>query len=122
RFTVASNFPCPATANFTLTVTYTGGPSPQALNFTVPIGPAPFTITTNLDATPPPPSSGVTTATGTQGLRLFRDGLMSSCGTQKVFPGTTQPGNRQFDSYLFNTCQNSVPSCVTVLLEGTNAI
>jgi len=122
RFTVASDFACPATANFTLSVTYTGGVSPQAINFTVPIGPKPFTITTNIDTTPPPPSPGVTTATGTQGLRVFRDGIMSSCGTQKVFPGTTQPGTRQFDSYLFNTCQNSVASCVTVLLEGTNAI
>ena len=121
-FTAASDVACPLPASFTLTVNSTGGPSPQVFAFNVPIGPPNFSITTNLDTTAPPSSPGVAASTGVQPARIFRDGIFSVCGTNKTFPGTTQPGNRQFDLYSFNTCSNSAPTCATVTLSGANAI
>jgi len=122
RFTVTGDVPCPATLNFTLTVNYTGGVSPQVLTFSVPSGPPPVNITSVLDTTAPASGPGFTTTTGTIGVRHFRDGVPSACGPPKAFPGTTQPGNRQFDAYTFTTCANSAPSCVTVTFSGANAI
>ena len=52
-FTVGSSVQCPATINFTLTVNYTGGVSPQVLTFSVPSGPPPVNITSVLDTTAP---------------------------------------------------------------------
>jgi hypothetical protein len=122
RFTIASDFPCPQPASFTLTVTSSGGPSPLAFPFVVPIGPPAFTITTTLDAVAPTVSTGVTAITGLQNARLNRNGVPSVCGAQKATPPLFGTGTRQFDAYAFNTCQNSVASCVTVTLEGANAI
>ena len=122
RFTIASDFPCPKAATFTLTVTSSGGPSPQQFTFTVPIGPPAFSITTTLDAVAPISSPGVVATTGLQTPRLFRDGIPSTCGSQKATPTPTGAGTRRFDAYAFNTCQNSVASCVTVTLQGANAI
>ena len=82
-FTVASNFPCPQSAAFTLTVTYSGGPSPKVFNFQVPIGSAAYSVTTTLDATAPPGAPGVTATTGLQTGRLSRDGVASSCSSPK---------------------------------------
>ena len=121
-FTIASNFPCPQAADFTLTVTSTGGPSPRVFDFQVPIGPPSYTITTTLDAVAPSPSPGVTTATGTQQRRLNRTGVPSSCGSAKPWPGLFGPNAaRRYESYAFNTCTNSVPSCVTVTMDGQDA-
>ncbi|HEX8090098.1 MAG TPA: S8 family serine peptidase [Blastocatellia bacterium] len=122
RFTVASNVQCPARLDFTLIVNYTGGVSPQVLSFSIPSGPTPISIASVLDTTTPTPGAGFTTTTGTVGVRHFRDGIPSSCGPAKAFPGTTQPGTRQFDAYAFTTCSNSAASCVTVTLSGANAI
>jgi hypothetical protein len=119
RFTVASNVTCPATLQFTLTVNFTGGISPQVLNFSVPTGPPPVNIASTLDLTAPS-GSNFTGATGTIGVRHFRDGIISSCGTAKPFPGTTAPGTRQYDAYTFQTCANSGPSCITVTLSAPN--
>ena len=116
RFTIASDFPCPKAASFVLTVTSTGGPSPLVFPFTVPIGPPAFNITTTLDAVPPTPSPGVLTTTGLQKARLSRNGTPSMCGSPKATPPLLGTGTRQFDAYGFNTCQNSVASCVTVTL------
>ncbi|HKG21263.1 MAG TPA: HYR domain-containing protein, partial [Blastocatellia bacterium] len=122
RFTVASSVQCPATLDFTLTVNYSGGVSPQVLSFSIPSGPPSLSISSALDTTAPTPGAGFTTTTGTIAARHFRDGVPSACGPPKAFPGTTQPGNRQFDAYTFTTCFNSAPSCVTVTLTGANAI
>jgi Subtilase family len=126
-FTVASDFPCPKTADFTLIVTYSGGLSPNTFTFPVPIGPPPFTITRNLDGTTPPTSPGVVPASGSQVGRLFRDGVASACGTQKVIDtgGANNPVDtslRRYESFQFNTCANSPASCATVTLQGTNAV
>src|SRR5262249_29864844 len=64
---------------------------------------------------------GVTTTTGLQVGRLFRDGNPSVCGVQKATPTVLDSVNRRFDAYAFNTCANSVASCVTVTLQGANA-
>jgi hypothetical protein len=120
-FTVASDFPCNRPAAFTLTVSSSGGPSPKIFNFNVPIGPV-FNITTTLDTTAPPSSAGVATTTGLQTNRLGRDGTASSCGAVKATPALFGAGNRQFDAYTFNTCATNVANCVTVTLQGANAI
>jgi hypothetical protein len=129
RFTIASDFPCPRTARFELTVNYTGGPSPRVFSFDVPIGPPDFKISnTTLDGVAPPASPGVTTSTGIQNFRLFRDSVQSVCGPQKPTPAlaantpTPIATTRQYEAYSFATCAISAPSCVTVTLQGTNAI
>jgi Subtilase family len=122
-FTVAGNVPCPTTIQFTLTVNFTGGVSPQVMNFSVLAGPPTPVINSSLDLVAPTAGPGFTTSTGTIGVRHFRDGIASTCATPKtVFPGTTQPGNRQYDAYTFTTCANAAASCVTVTFSGANAI
>jgi hypothetical protein len=121
-FTAASDFPCPQPASFTLTVTSAGGLGPRVFSFQVPIGPPSYSITTTLDTSAPPGSPGVTTATGLQTARLTRNGVASSCSVTKAAPALFDTARLQFDAYAFNTCSNSVPSCVTVTLQGTNAI
>ena len=86
-FTVGSNDQCPATINFTLTVNYTGGLSPQVFTFSVPSGPPPVNITSVLDTTAPAPGPGFTTTTGTIGVRHFRDGIPSVCGPRNLSRG-----------------------------------
>lgn len=118
-FTVAADFPCPKTANFSLNVALQGGPS-QMLPFGVPIGPPNFTITTTLDGVAPPASPGVLTIAGSQDGRLNRNGIASACGSPKAFPGTIGVGTpRAFEAYAFQTCPISAPSCVSVSLASS---
>ncbi len=125
-FTIASEFPCPASASFTLTVNYAGLTNPRVLEFEVPIGVTSYRISKKLDGTAAPASAGVATFTGLQAFRLTRDAIASTCGEQKITPppATNPPGSttRQFEAYAFNTCSQSEPSCVTVNLQGTDAI
>ena len=120
-FTLPVDALCPLTINFTLTVSYMGGASPKVFTFTVQIGTPPINISSTLDTVAPTPGPGFTTTTGTIGARHFRDGLPSSCGLAKVFPGTIA-GTRQFDAYTFTTCPTSAESCVTVTLNSANGI
>ena len=69
----------------------------------------------------------MSTATGVQNFRLFRDMIPSACGTAKAVPGIWPPTasvatNRQFDAYTFDTCAISAANCVTVTLQGDNAV
>jgi hypothetical protein len=114
-FTLASNYPCGQTADFTLTVNYTGGPQ-RVLNFTVSTGLLNITNTLGTKPTAPP---GITTATGTQTDRINRNGTPSACGTPKLFPGTIAAGPRTFDSYSFTACQ---AACMTVGLNSSSGI
>jgi hypothetical protein len=92
-------------------------------DFTVRIGPADYKISTTLDTVAPTPAPGVTTSTGLQTGRLFRDGVLSTCGVQKPTPSLLDATiQKRFDGYAFETCQNSVASCVTVTVEGPTAI
>jgi hypothetical protein len=114
--------PCPAVIDFTLTVTYTGGPSPKVINFKVPIGTVPIAINGTLDATANANTAYWTSLTGLQQGRLSRNAIASSCGSLKPFPGLlATTGDRRFDAYSFKTCANSVASCATVNLQGTHA-
>jgi Subtilase family len=120
-FTLASDYPCGQTIDFTLTVTYTGGPNPRGLQFTVPTGPM-FNITKNLDGTAPvSPMAEVTTTTGTQTGRSFRTGVTTTCGTTpKAWPGYgSATGTRQHDTYTFTATQNT---CTTVTMTAANGI
>ena len=47
--------------------------------------------------------------------------MASSCDVSKPVPALFGTGTHQFDGYAFNTCANSVPSCVTVTLQGAGA-
>jgi Subtilase family len=121
-FNVPIDASCQLTINFTLTVSYTGGASPKVFSFTVQTGPPLINISSTLDTVAPTAGPGFTTATGTIAVRHFRDGVASSCGVAKPFPGTTQPGTRQFDAYTFMTNPSNPASCVTVTLSGATAI
>ena len=124
RFTVGSNVPCPTTLRFTLTVNFAGGTSPQVLNFSILSGTPPISISSTLDTTAPTDGTGFTGSTGTMTVRHFRDGVISSCGTNKPFPGTSGAASdtRRYDAYTFQTCPTSPPSCITVTFSGANAI
>jgi hypothetical protein len=113
------------TANFTLTVNYTGGGSPAVIPITVPIGPAPFTITTTLDGVAPSTvPAGGTATTGLQTSRLTRNGVASACSPPKANPGLLSGGSgtRQFDLYTFNSCPSAVASCATVTVTQPGTI
>jgi hypothetical protein len=127
RFTTTADVGCPGAANFNFVAKYTGGPSPLTQPFSVPIGATTFSITRKLDGTTPPPSPGVTTSAGLQVGRLFRDGVASVCGTQKVIntgggPNPFDSLLRPFESYHIATCANSSPSCATITLQGASAL
>jgi hypothetical protein len=98
--------------NFTLTVTYTGGPQ-KTLDFSVPTGTM-TTFTNNL-GTKPTAIAGVTTATGTETNRIFRNGSQSTCGNPKAFPGIIN-GTFAFDSYTFTACRSM---CTQATLTST---
>ncbi|HWX53143.1 MAG TPA: S8 family serine peptidase [Verrucomicrobiae bacterium] len=115
-FTLANNLACGAVIDFTLTLAYNGG-STRALDFTVPTGSI-VSFTNNLGTTPAP-ASGVTTATGTQTGRLFRNGVGSVCGASKPNPGLFDSVSRAFDSYTFTACQTG---CMTAVLKSPNGI
>lgn len=121
RLTVASDAQCPLIASFVLSVSYSGGPSPKVLMFTVPIGPI-ENINSTLDVTAPALPDGFSSAiTGTQIGRINRFLPPSSCGVEKPNPGlSTNEGVRRFDAYTFTACANS---CITMRLNtGTGNI
>jgi hypothetical protein len=109
-FTLDPAFSCGESIDFTLTVSFAGGPA-RALNFVLPVNV--FAITNTL-GTLPPPAPGITTATGTQVNRINRNGVISACGTAKAFPGAIT-GSHSYDSYTLNACQSG---CMAV---GMNA-
>ncbi|HXF43387.1 MAG TPA: S8 family serine peptidase, partial [Pyrinomonadaceae bacterium] len=119
RVQLADNFPCGGSIDFTLTVNYTGGVSPQTFNFSYTAG-SPINVTTVLDTTAPPASGGFTSATGTQTGRIARNAIQSTCTAPKAVPALqdTLP-SRQFDSYTFTA---SASGCMTVKLTAANGI
>ncbi|HEY7114332.1 MAG TPA: S-layer homology domain-containing protein [Thermoanaerobaculia bacterium] len=119
QISLANTVTCPLAIDFTLTVTFSGGVSPQAYHFLVRAGVPAWNISTTLDTTVPATVPGATSATGLQSPRLNRDGVVASCATPKSFPGTFGSGNRRFDSYTFTNCSASTV-CVTVGLTQTS--
>jgi Subtilase family len=118
RFTVASDAVCPLIASFVLSVSYSGGPSPKVLTFTVPIGPT-ENINSTLDVTEPVLPEGFSSGiTGTQTGRINRFLPPSSCDSAKPNPGLfTDVGVRRFDAYTFTACADS---CITMRLNTGN--
>ncbi|HEX6730601.1 MAG TPA: S8 family serine peptidase [Pyrinomonadaceae bacterium] len=118
RFTVASDAACPLIANFVLSVSYSGGPDPKVLTFSVPIGPI-EDVNSTLDVTAPLLPDGFSSAiTGTQTGRINRFLPPSSCDAEKTNPGLfTNEGVRRFDAYTFTACANS---CITMRLNTGN--
>ncbi|HLW98829.1 MAG TPA: S8 family serine peptidase [Candidatus Acidoferrales bacterium] len=114
-FTLASNFVPGTPIEFSLALTYTGGPS-KSLNFAVPAGIITFT---NTLGTKPAPVANVTTQTGFQTNRLFRTGGASVCAFPKSDPGSIAAGSQAFDSYTFTA---SISTCLNVTLTSTNGI
>lgn len=105
-FTMASDAVCGAAVEFKLAVAYSGGPSPRVLSFEVPTGLPPIDVTNAL-GTVPSGVSGVTTASGTQVGRVWRDGESSTCGAAKAWPGFFErAGNRAYDSYTFTAVRS----------------
>ena len=123
RFAVQPNVPCPQTIVFTLTITSPQLPSARALSFNVSTGLPPATVSTRF-GTAPPTGAGFTSLTGTQTVRIFRDGVASVCDPPKAaFPGTTAAGiTRRYEAYTFNLCPNATNSCVRITMSGTSAI
>ncbi len=124
QFIVGSGVPNPSTISFTLTVNFTGGPSPQVLNVTFDMRRA-ATISTTLDAAAPPTGEGFTSTTGLQTGRLVRTatGSQSSCGIVKANPGINaadQTVPHRFDAYTFQNPTDS-PICVTITLTTSVA-
>jgi len=122
-FSLATGLPCPLTVDFTLTVTYSGGPSPAVIPFQVVLFSQTVTSTTVLDSTPPAIPAGATAAiTGTQNTRLSRNGEASACGASKTYPGLLgSAGARQFDAYTFTNC-SATSRCVKVTVNQSSAI
>ncbi len=118
-FTLASNADCPLIIDFTLTVTYTGGTSPKMLTFQVTTGQPPIGITSTLDTTPPVSGAGFTATTGMQTGRVIRNGVPSTCGVNKTFPGLNDSTVRQFDAYTFTPCPSGTSHCITVTLTNS---
>lgn len=118
RFTVASDAVCPLIANFVLSVSYSGGPSPKVLTLSVPIGPI-ENVNSTLDVNAPTLPNGFSSAiTGTQTGRINRFLPPSSCDAEKPNPGLfTNEGVRRFDAYTFTACANS---CITMRLNTGN--
>ena len=115
-FTIGNDAPCGASLQFTLTVTFNGGTS-RSLDFSVPMGQ--LALTNTLGTTPFPALPGLHGATGTQTDRVLRNGIASTCGTPKAFPGTITVGSRTFDSYTFTACRST---CLNPQLSSPAAI
>ncbi len=119
---LSNTIPCGTVINFVVTVTFNGGPSPQAFLFTVTAGSQlGATISSTLGSTPPS-GTGWTGVTGSQTGRLNRNTPVSSCGVQKATPilaATT--GARAYDAYTFtNTTSGTI--CVTVAMNSSGGI
>ncbi len=122
-FAVNSSVACGTVVTFYVTVTFTGGLSPQIFSFTTTVGSqAAGTISSKLGSTPPT-GTNFTSSTGTQTGRINRNtaSQVSSCASPLTNPGlASTTGARQYDAYVFkNTSSNS--QCVNVTLAGANA-
>ncbi|MGH9369779.1 MAG: S8 family serine peptidase, partial [Thermoanaerobaculia bacterium] len=115
-FGMANTVACPLEIDFTLTVTFTGGTSPQVIDFTLSAGTPPWTVTTTLDGTAPPVVSGIPATTGSQTGVVAVFGSASSCAVPKAFPGFGDFAGHQYDAYTFSNC-SAATVCVTVTLK-----
>ena len=110
--------PCGLTINFLITVSYSGGSSPQTFPFAVTLGSQGSTISSTLGATPPA-NPAYTFQTGLQKGRINRAVSPVTCGIVRTTTlGDTLSG-RAFDAYTF-TNKGAGSACVTVTLSGAS--
>ena len=107
KVSLSSSFVCGTNIVLTLTITHSGGTDVS-------------TVTLPTCLCPPTTNTGSIAATdASQSLRLFRDGVASSCASPKaVCPGTFGAGTRLYDSYTFTN--GPAPTCVTITLTQNN--
>jgi hypothetical protein len=120
-FAINKSVACRTVVNFVLFVTYEGGASPQAYNFSTVIGTQPFggEIVSVLGSEPVA-GAGYTVVSGQQTGRLVRGSVASTCAVPIPFVGnTTTVGARQYDAYTF-TNPNASSQCVTVVMSSSN--
>jgi uncharacterized repeat protein (TIGR01451 family) len=118
-FTLSPDAACALNIEFTLSLTFTGGPNPtKTLNFSVQTGI--LNITNNLGTTAAGLPAGITFATGSQTDRLSRNGVPLTCLDQEAFPGTIPTGSRTFDSYTFTALQNGCQKMSLTSPNGAN--
>jgi hypothetical protein len=122
RFGVNSSVLCGTVIDFTLTVTFGGGPSPRTMKIGIPVGATPYAALAGTMGSAPPTGAGFTSTSGQQTGRLTRNGVQSTCAGAKTNPGlgATTAGARQYDAYTF-TNTAAVARCVTVNLTTTSA-
>jgi uncharacterized repeat protein (TIGR01451 family) len=115
-FTLSTGLQCGLTLEFSLTLTYNGGPT-KTLNFSVPAGI--ITISSSLaSGTPTGLPQGITYTSGMQTGRVFRALPSSNCGQPKAFPGFgATTGSRYFDEYTFTAGSTA---CLTVPFNSPN--
>ncbi|MCM3878119.1 MAG: S8 family serine peptidase [Thermoanaerobaculia bacterium] len=114
-FRLATSVSCPLFIDFTLTVTYAGGTSPQVLTFPARAGRPAVVISETLGGAAPVPPATFTATTGAQTTRISRDGVIGTCGISKTVI-TAGAGTRLYDAYTFTNCSNSA-SCLSVDLN-----
>jgi len=118
KFRLATSVSCPLVVDFVLTVTLTGGQSPETRPFRVRVGNPAVVVATTLDGTAPPASPGVyVAANGTQTGRINRFSPAAGCGSSKANPGlASATGARLYDSYTFQNCSAN-SACIDVILD-----
>ena len=106
KVSTSNSFVCGTTIAFTLNLTYAGGGSKSI----------PFTkVSCSAGASQPIPTSALTLSDPTQGDRVFRDGVPSTCS------GKTCQGPLGFGTYNYKTFTFSNPggaACVTVTINA----
>ena len=113
------SYSCASPIKFKLTVNFAGGApgvTPQSHFFKVETGKRGFTVSTNLDPTPPPSSPDYTANTLFQtNERLSSGRSTGACGAPNPNTELASPGNRRVDTY---TIANNGPArCITVALN-----
>ena len=117
RFVLSTSASCPLVVNFTLTVTYLGGRSPQVLSFAVRTGKPAVVAATTLDGTAPPANPAYTAATGTQTGRLNRFTPASSAASaSRTRDSASAVGSRMYDAYTFTNCASG-PACIQIQVD-----
>lgn len=120
QFGVSSSVACGTVLNFYLKVSFTGGPSPQTLWFTVQTGTEQGAVISSTLGSTPPTGTNFTSTSGTQTGVVGWNYVTSSCAVPKSNPGLfSATGSRQYDAYTF-TNTTGATRCATVTLNIGN--
>lgn len=117
EFTLSSVSSCDLRAAFSLSLDYSGGPSPKSLNFELRTGPPAIEINSVLDGAAPASGANFSAETGMQIGRATRTVVATACERSTPFPGLFSTTPRRYDAYTFSSCPTSAPACVTLSLS-----